>query len=67
MGEKGNWEEFAASGKVMDYLEYKGCIDRALNLSDTVTGSDIAGNVLFVEENERKKEKQKKEERFSAR
>ena len=58
MAEKDDWEDFAASGKVMDYLEYKGCIDRVSNLSEIVTGPETAGNVLFVEENERKKKEE---------
>lgn len=51
--DKDDWENFAVSGKVMDYLEYKGCIDRLTNLSDVVTRSETAGNLPFAEENEK--------------
>ena len=58
MALKDDWESFAASGRVMDYLEYKGCIDRVTNLSDAVPDSDTAGNILFTLTNDRKNQEE---------
>ncbi len=57
MAEMNEWEGFASTGKVMDYLQYKGCIDRITNLSDVTSGLVTVGNVPFVpEDTETKKE-----------
>ena len=51
------WDGFASTGKVMDYLQYRGCIDRMTNLSDVTSGLVTAGNIPFaVEENRRSHE-----------
>ncbi len=63
MEENDAWENFSASGRVIDYLEYKGFIDRMTNLSASVTDSGTAGNVLFVEESDRKRKEERQNEK----
>lgn len=36
MAEKESWNQFAASGKILDYLEYRGCLDGLANMSNVV-------------------------------
>lgn len=53
-GEK-EWERFTSSGKVEDYLEYKGCIDHAVQASNVVpSGPEAASGVLLMDTEQKK-------------
>lgn len=50
MAEKESWNQFAASGKVMDYLEYKGCLDGVMNATNVVPTQGTMEKAVVVEE-----------------
>lgn len=52
MAEKESWNQFATSGKVMDYLEYKGCLDGVLNATNVVPTQGTMEKAVAVEEDE---------------
>lgn len=54
-GEK-EWERFTSSGKVEDYLEYKGCIDHAVQGTNVVPSGPEAASGALLMDTERKKD-----------
>lgn len=58
MAEKETWDDFISTGKIMDYLQYKGCVDSMTNLSDITSGLMTAGNIPFSERYDKGKQNQ---------
>ena len=52
MAEKEGWNQFAASGKVMDYLEYKGCLHGLANVSNVVPAPGMMGSCAIAQDEE---------------
>lgn len=57
MAEKESWNQFAASGKILDYLEYRGCLDGLANVSNVVPApATMSGAALARDEETHHKE-----------
>lgn len=56
MTEQESWNQFASSGRVMDYLEYRGCLQGGMNATNIVPDQTMAGSVLMFEEGDRRTE-----------
>lgn len=56
MAEKESWNQFAASGKVMDYLEYKGCLDGLANITNVVPAPGMMGSCVIAQDEEEHRE-----------
>lgn len=50
MEEKESWNQFATSGKVVDYLEYRGCLEGLANVTNVVPAPGMMGSCVITQD-----------------